>query len=290
MDAKELIEKIDKARHLADVLSPAGIGKQYKEAAKLLHPDRCRLAGAGAALARLNQLKEIHEKGIPFVDDAGEFRVFGRSAVFGNLGAMHDVSYRNFRLLSTHGDEASEHFRRYLPRSMDPGRGQMPLRFPHRAIPASGLTLPQEHVNWVLSRMLEFCAWLSQIGYVHCGLNPESVFIVPETHGIMVVSFYHLCRKDSRMKTISAKYRNWYPAEVFSRKRALPAVDLELCKRTAACLLGDRSGLGIKFKKTHNKDFINFLLKRHTDALACYDEYRTLLSRNFEQKFYPLEI
>ena len=131
---------------------------------------------------------------------------------------------------------------------------------------------------------------MAQEGYVHCGINPESVFIVPETHGIIITSFYHLSLDDGRLRTISAKYQNWYPTEIFKEKRAKSIIDLELCKRTAAYLLGDKSGLGIKLKKTHNKDFINFLLNSHSNAFECYQAYRKMLKRNFEEKYHHLSL
>ncbi|HSY75882.1 MAG TPA: hypothetical protein VK890_03430, partial [Bacteroidia bacterium] len=71
---------------------------------------------------------------------------------------------------------------------------------------------------------------------------------------------------------------------------ATSAVDLEMVKRVAIYLLGDQSGLGVKLRKTHNADFINFLIKRDDDPYNTYKEYRELLKKNFESKFHVLNI
>jgi hypothetical protein len=158
------------------------------------------------------------------------------------------------------------------------------------AVPLSGRQLPLHHVNWLLSRLLEFCAWLSQEGYVHGGLHPESIWLVPKTHGIIIGSFYHLKRRGTRISTVSANYQHWYPATVFKDKQAVTQTDLEMCKRTAAYLLGDKSGSGVMLRKTQPPKMVDFLLATHTDAYQCYDEFRHLLKVEFEAKFHPLKI
>ena len=190
MDTKDLIARISKARSLPDVIDPAQMRREYKAAVRLLHPDRCSHEEATQALIRLNKLKEQYEKGIPFEDDAGAFRWFGNKSIFNGKNELNASSLRNFNLLAAGKDGAARHFRRFLPEAMrwNPD-GSLQADFAVRTVPLSGLKLPQEHVNWILSRMLEWCAWLSQTGYVHGGIHPESVCLVPEAHGIILASF-----------------------------------------------------------------------------------------------------
>ncbi|MCB0571760.1 MAG: hypothetical protein KDC66_18455 [Phaeodactylibacter sp.] len=285
-----LIGKISRAAMLADVFDVADARRQYRAAVLLLHPDRCPLPEAAVALRRLNELKEAFEKGGNLEDDAGPFRMGQRQAHFSGNQELLEASYGNYLRLKSRNSPAALHFQRYLPEAMALSAGKLAATFPLRALPLSGLSLPQEHVNWILSRLLEACAWLSQEGFVHGGISPESVFVVPETHGIILGSFYHTAFRDGMVRTVSARYRHWYPPGLFKSKRADTATDLELCKRTAAYLLGDRSGLGVRLLKTHNKAFVDFLLARHSDAYQCYDEYRGLLKRTFDNKFHPLTL
>ena len=80
---------------------------------------------------------------------------------------------------------------------------------------------------------------------------------------------------------------SWYPKEVFSEKIACTQIDLEMSKRTAAYLLGDRSGSGVTLRKTQPPEIVDFLLATHTNAYQCYDDFRQLLQSNFEDKFHP---
>jgi hypothetical protein len=287
---QELIEKINQASHLGEVLELADWKKQYGELARLLHPDLCSLPGAADAFARLNALKESWEKGYRFNDDAGAVRVQNRSITFVGDPQLLLQSYRNYGYLKSLNHPAAQHFRRYLPESMKLDDAVLTVELRHRAVPLSGLHLQQGHANWILSRLLEFSAWLAQEGWTHLGINPESVLVVPETHGIILSSFYHLTPREGRVKTISAQYKHWYPNALFVDKKAEPLVDLELCKRTVATLLGDPSGLGITLQKSHHRPFVDFLLSVHHDAFDCYEQYRKLLDQHFPKKFLSLNL
>lgn len=285
----DLIRRIMAAQSLLALFPIGNIKKLYREAVKQLHPDICSEPEAEEALIRLNELRSKHEKGIVLTDDAGSIWTQKKEAIFrGDLGLLH-TSARNYRQLKQLKSEAAQHFHLYLPQQMDV-TDILSVEFPFRALPLHSLKLPQEHVNWVLSRLLELVAWLAQEGFVHGGINPRSVFILPETHGIMISSFYHMKEVGERLTTVSAAYQNWYPKQVFTDKRASSLIDLECCKRTAAYLLGDKSGLGVKLKKTHLGEYIDFLLDRHENAYACYDEYRKLLQRHFEPRFVSLAL
>lgn len=290
MATQELIDKINQASHLGEVLELSNWKKQYGDIARLLHPDLCSLPGAADAFARLNALKEGWEKGYRFSDDAGAVRAQNQTVTFIGDPKLLMQSYRNYGYLKSLNHPAAKHFHRYLPESMTLDGEVLTLQLSHRAAPLVGLTLPQSHANWILSRLLEFTAWLAQEGWTHCGINPETVFVVPETHGIILTSFYHLTPREGTVKTISAKYKHWYPNALFVDKKAEPMVDLELCKRTIATLLGDPSGIGVKLQKTNHSAFIDFLLTVHTDAFDCYDQYRKLLDKHFPKKFLPLNL
>ncbi len=290
MAPQELINKINNATHLGDVLDLTDWRKHYGDIARVLHPDVCNILGAADAFARLNALKEGWEKGYRLTDDAGAVRAQNLSITFVGDPKLLLQSYRNYGYLKSLNSPAAQHFKRYLPESMSLDAAVLTMNLRHRAAPLTGLILQQGHANWILSRLLEVASWLAQEGWTHGGINPESVFVVPETHGIILTSFYHLTPREGMVKTISAEYKNWYPDALFAKKIAEPLIDLELCKRTTAAILGDPSGLGMKLKLTHNKAFIDFLLTAHPDAFDCYDKYRKLLDKQFPKKFLPLNL
>lgn len=291
MNQREIIDSITTASKLEDIFSISDFKNEFNNIIKEIHPDKCSLVGASEATAKMNQWKDLFENGKSYKDDVGMYKTNGYWADYKSSENNLNWSIDNYRLFKELKGETNDHFKKYLPKE---GKllsdGTFRFEFEKRTIPLSGLTLPQEHVNWVLNRLLEYCAYLSQIGFSHCGLNPESVFIVPETHGIQICSFYHLTRIDNKIGTISGKYSNWYPPEMFANKKATSAIDLECSKKIAAYLLGDISGSGIKFRKTHNEDFINFIISRHDNAYLTLTAYKELLKKNFKKQFHSLTI
>jgi hypothetical protein len=286
-----LIEMIKRAHKIEDVLNVANFKAEFNNIMKQIHPDTCNETGASDATSKMNIWKDEYENGKAFTDDIGTFKTNGYWVDFKSSIPNLKQSVEHYNMLQRLTSDADIHFKKYLPGncSLLPD-GTYRFSFEKRAIPLSGLTLPQEHVNWVLNRLLEYCAYLSQTGLVHGGLNPESVFIIPENHGIQVVSFYHLARKNTKISTLSGRYINWYPAQVLSTKVATSLIDIECVKHIATYLLGEKSGNAVKLRKTHNEDFINFLLTQHDNAWECLTQYKDLLRKNFEKKFYPLTI
>jgi hypothetical protein len=290
----ELIEKVLKSNKPTDIF-PDDWKKEYIRYSKLIHPDTCGHPKASDAMAIINHYKDVIENGIGYVDEAGAFRVFEKRieyVVTDTNRKLITKSVNNYNLLKAKHDKASESFHRYLPESMVLEKDKLTINLKDRAIPLTGQKLPQIHVNWLFSRMFEFVLWLRQINYVHMGLNPTTVFVVPETHGVIIISFYHMCTLGKKAETISAKYKMWYPTTLFTKKIATQDIDLELAKKIALYLLGDRSAAGTKLKKDKdvNQDVLTFLLTKHENHKDEFVQYRELLAKNFEKKFYLLNL
>lgn len=289
----DLISTILKAAKLADVVDIDNYAIQFKEIIQLIHPDKSSHPDAAKATAKLNTLRDEYEKGIPGRDEVTEYTTNGYQAAYTITDAnraMVTWSVENYRHLIHDGKLKTPHFTKYMPLQMSITKDFLGVAFEKRSIPISKLILPQEHVNWILSRLLEYSLLLNQLGYVHCGLNPESIFITPENHGIVIMNYYHLTKVGGKVGTINGDYKNWYPAKLFIDKLATAEIDLRLAKKIAAYLLGDPSGSGVRLKKDHNEHWVNFILQQDTDPVKCYDNYRRILKENFESKFYILNI
>ena len=290
----DLIEKVLKTTKPSDLFVDDW-KKDYLRYCKLIHPDTCGHPRASDAMAIINHYKDVIENGIAYVDEAGAFRVYEKKIVYevtDDNRKLITKSVNNYNLLMAKHDKASESFHRYLPESMVLEKDKLTINLKDRSVPLTGQKLPQIHVNWLFSRMFEYVLWLRQINYSHMGLNPTTVFVVPETHGIIVISFYHMCVLDKKAETISAKYKMWYPTTLFTQKVATPDIDLELCKKIALYLLGDRSAAGTKLKreKEVNQEVLTFLLTKHENHVDEFKKYREILKKNFETKFYPLNL
>lgn len=285
-----IVQKILSAKSITEVLDPT-IPNSFRDTVKLIHPDICKEAGAEDAFKRIYELNEAYLYGDTYKDESGIFKSNRKSVTFEGEKSLLKKSLDNYNKLKAFraADFNHEHFAKYIPKTFELDDTLIGT-FEGESIPLSGLILDQNHANWILSRILEYCILVAQTGYVHCGLNPESIFVVPETHGIIVTSFYHLTKQGSQVKTITGQYKNWYPANLFSNKTAMPIVDIELAKKTTIYLLGDKSGSGIRLKKTKNKPFMAFVTKQHIDPVQAYKEYRETLKANFEKKFYILDL
>jgi hypothetical protein len=287
MDSKDLIDKILKSFKIEDILEFKNYSSEVKSVLKQIHPDVCKLPNAEEAFKKFFTWRTIYEDGKSFIDESGSYTTNYHWVKFLGTSDLLKKSLENYNKIKSLGNT---NLNKYLPKDMVLNGNVLEVNLLSRAIPLSGINLSQGHTNWVLSRMLEFSVMLNTWGYIHCGINPESIFICPETHGIQVVSFYHLAKIDSTVSTICAKYKNWYPPELFTNKTAVPSIDLELSKKSAIYLLGDSSGSGVKLRKTFNHDFMEFVIAKGYDPVKTYDKYRELLAKNFEKIFLQLDI
>jgi hypothetical protein len=292
----DLIEKVLKSNKPSDIFDTSNDWKkEYLQYSKLIHPDMCGQPGASNAMAVINHYKDVIENGIPYVDEAGPFRVYEKRIEWTVTDAnrkLVSMSIQWYNKLKSFHDKSAVNFHRYLPESMVLEKDKLIINLVDRSIPLTIQKIEQVHVNWIFSRMFEFTLWLRQVDLCHLGLNPTTVFVVPETHGIIIASFYHMTPLGKKASTISAKYKMWYPTTLFTKKTATPDIDLELAKKIALYLLGDRSAAGTKLKmdKTLNQDMVDFYLTKHQNTKDEYGQYRELLKKNFEKKFYPFNI
>lgn len=294
MEAQQVIDKLLNAKTVIDAFYDVSDWKQvYKNFISLIHPDVCKLPNATEATEKLNKFKVELEKGKKHTDDAGDVKyTLNIVTIVGNKDLLKK-SLDNYNYLMALTDEASKHFKKYLPVSGKMiSEDELQFTLCQRAVPLSSLgVVPQEHANWILSRMFEFTAWINQVGFAHAGITPDSIYVMPENHGMNCISFYHMTKLNTQLKTISANYRNYYPPQVFSNKKSESNIDIELSKRTTINILGDKSGSGVILRKTHNNEIVGFLQKQSYVVDENYKEYRGLLNKNFDtKKFHVLNV
>jgi len=294
MTAEEVIPKVLNSKSVIDVFYDVNDWKtNYKNYIRLIHPDVCNLPKASEATEKLNKFKEELENGKKHNDDAGVVNYRLKTVEIIGDAALIKKSLANYNYLMSLNDDAAKNFKKYLPASAKLiSENELEFTLHFRAVPLSSLGIvEQKHANWMLSRMFEFSSWINQIGYSHAGISPESIYIMPENHGMCCISFYHMGKIDSELKTISAKYKNFYPPQVFSNKRYESNIDIELSKRTGLYLLGDKSGSGVILRKTHENEIIDFLQKQCDNPALNYSDYRDLLKKYFDMKqFHKLSV
>lgn len=285
----ELITKIIDSKSYRDVFSDLS---DWKKSSKTIlfsiHPDRCNLPFASQATEKLLSYISELENGKKIDDDCGIITIYydNKITIEGDCKVLQRSLDGYDLLLSFKND----HFSKYLPKKMYFENDKLCIILNDYSVPLSLCPdLPQEHLNWILNRMLEFTTWLNSIGISHNGINPGSIFVVPETHGIICISFYHMTDVNNRLKTLSGRFSNFYPDDIFTEKIAKDYIDIECSKRTAIWLSGDKSGIGTTMKNKLHKEWLNYVLRFHDcHRFDSYAEYKTMLANNFEKKFYPL--
>lgn len=295
---KTIIDKILKTTWYPDICKTP---EDYRVLAKHLHPDICANENAIEAFVHLTALKQAFNKGYVFEDEAGVYRSnYLEHCWEGDLKLLKkSKSNYDFMLglARNHFDVSSfEHFMKYVPENLTFENNILIYKSKERCIPISQVIrlLPEKernkHVNWMYSRMIEFVAMLGKLGLTHAGINPDSVFIIPETHTIKVTSFYHA--SIGNISSINGKYRNYYPAQLFTYKKGGSYVDIQLVKKTAICALGDSSGSGVKLKTDPfiNLNVLVYLMTPESDALQSMQTWREILDTNFIKEFITLKI
>lgn len=278
-----MVNKILKSKTIKDIVDMSNYDSDCKRIIKLIHPDVCKDKNAHEAFIKFQELKNLFDQGFKYQDDSGDVVIKENKIFFKNDidQSKHSVNvYNNIMKVAT------DNLKEYLPLQLT----QTECITKGNLCSLVGVTLPEEHVRWILNRLLEFVAYMEKFDFVHAGLNMESFLVNCETHGINVISFYHSNPVGSKLKTISAKYKNWYPDSMFKTKMATTSIDVTLVKSIACNLLGDPSGRGIKLKGNFSTPLINFLTCTHDSAYDAMIEYKEMLKKNYESKFYELKL
>lgn len=94
------------------------------------------------------------------------------------------------------------------------------------------------HLVWLFKRILMIIGFAHKHGIVHSAVLPEHVRIVPVNHGLQLIGWGHAVDTGGVVKTISAKYRAWYPPEVLKKQTVSAATDIFMAAKTMIYLAG----------------------------------------------------
>src|SRR5207248_7521744 len=75
-------------------------------------------------------------------------------------------------------------------------------------------------------------------GTLHGAVLPGHVLIHAAYHGLQLVGWGHSVEPGQTITTISTRYRDWYPREVWKKQPATAATDLFLAARCLVYLAG----------------------------------------------------
>jgi hypothetical protein len=92
--------------------------------------------------------------------------------------------------------------------------------------------------RWVFQRLLAVLGFCHRHGIVHGAVLPPHVLVHAASQSVRLVGWGHSATRGRPLATISTRYRDWYPSEVFCKQAASPATDVFLAARCMVYLAG----------------------------------------------------
>jgi hypothetical protein len=151
------------------------------------------------------------------------------------------------RLLAAAGHTT---YRRYLPALVDSfatvGRsrrrinvfrwepGWHTLEQVHAQQPA----LDGRHLAWIFNRLLTVLGFSHRQNVIHGSVLPCHVLLHAGSHGLQLAGWGQSVAVGQCLRTVPARYHDWYPAEVQQQRPARPATDVFLAARCLIYLAG----------------------------------------------------
>ena len=94
------------------------------------------------------------------------------------------------------------------------------------------------HLAWIFKRLLEILGFIHNHGFVHGALLPTHIRINGLNRGLQLMGWIHAAPVGETIKTISVKFKDWYPREVLAKEPASPATDLFMAAQCLNYLAG----------------------------------------------------
>lgn len=106
--------------------------------------------------------------------------------------------------------------------------------------------LDGRHLAWIFKRLLTAIGFAHKAGVVHGSILPAHALVYPgiegqkddKAHALLLVGWGHSVETGNPLKTISAKWRDWYAPEVLAKKAAVPQTDIFMAARCMVYLAG----------------------------------------------------
>ena len=146
--------------------------------------------------------------------------------------------------------------------------------------------LTSRHLAWMFKRLLTAIGFVHRAGYIHGAILPPHIRIQTKSHGIQLTSFSHAVNKGEKIKTISGKYKEWYPPEVLAKEAAIPETDIYMAAKCMFYLAGvdpnkpaniPATQIPIPMQRFFQSCLLPGAKMRPDDAWALHDEFDELL-------------
>jgi hypothetical protein len=98
--------------------------------------------------------------------------------------------------------------------------------------------LDGRHLAWIFKRLLTVLGFSHRQKIIHGAVLPCHALLDAAGHGLKLIGWGRSVAVGQRIRTVPARYHDWYPAEVQHHRPASPATDLFLAARCLVYLAG----------------------------------------------------
>jgi serine/threonine protein kinase len=159
--------------------------------------------------------------------------------------------------------------------------------------------VPQEHLCWMMSRLLSVLGFLHLNNTLHCNLEPGNIMIRPRDHNGFLIDLIGSVSNPTGKSKFKIYSENFSPPEALEKKPPVPASDIYSLGKCMVYLAGGDvtrnslpKGIDPKLREFLFSLIPENVLSRKMDAWECYHELAELRVKLFgtEHQFLPFEI
>lgn len=107
-----------------------------------------------------------------------------------------------------------------------------------------GGAVDDEHVCWIIQRLLRVLGYLHYHGVVHCDIKPDNVLLQLKEHNVVLVDFGLVADRPTRATAPKGGTEHYLPPEFLQGVAPRPESDLYSVGKVAVHLLGGNIGTG----------------------------------------------
>lgn len=142
--------------------------------------------------------------------------------------------------------------------------------------------VPPRHAAWMWRRALSALDFIHKRGFVHGGVTPEHVLILPDEHGLMFCGFGSSVEIGEPIKVKPNKL--YVAPEMAAKEGATPATDIYMLSKTMAFMMG--SGIPSAFRAFISGTTYERPKTRPQDAGLLLAEFDRLIERMWGPRTY----
>jgi hypothetical protein len=158
--------------------------------------------------------------------------------------------------------------------------------------------LDGRHLAWIFKRLLTVLGFSHRQRILHGAVLPSHVMIHPASHGLKLGGWGHSVTTGRRIRTVPARYSDWYPAEVQQHRPASEATDLFLAARCLVYLAGGHpvrdwmpEAVPLPMRRFIQTCLLESASMRPDDAWALMEDFDDLLQALYgPPKFHQLTL